>query len=308
MSSKISNALISILFFSGLVLVGNSLYKMYFQQKNTKAAPASVVELKKMQAHDFKTLNSSDATDEQIIAALRRYTVQNLPESENFIKKHSLNADVKVKAAALEASGAYAWATAESFRAALMSESQVLQEAAISGLGKRSDSDRLKLLQEYLENKKLIHDRWLSAKITEHKLVRDQNSKDVILKEILKRVIKASTQQQMKVYGELFMIAPNQMDLIAEARAVIISNPNDDLAGAAFRYSSAFDQAWLQEKLIDLNVRKNYNFQMAVLDFLFANCPNHWESIENKIRSNSASSIVLSRLTTNPLKVKCGAR
>lgn len=166
--------------------------------------------LEDTRASDYERLTSDDADldEAQIIKSLKRYTGQNLEDSEGIIVKYLESNSPKVRAAALESAGAYEWADPAWYSKALNSKDKNLRMAAIAGLRKRINPPRISILQKHVSMPELSNDEKIAGYIALIKLHNDKNDQYKYLDQLISGRATWTDSDKIFAYKEIFRAFP----------------------------------------------------------------------------------------------------
>lgn len=296
---------LGIVFAVGAVLVGRSIYKITHRQKLVTDDGLISEQLKKVREQDLDALKEEKGSESEIAKSLLRFTSQNLPESEEMIKKYLESDSEKLKAAAIEASGAFPWASVKNFAEAMNSKSKELRLAALRGMAKRPDAERILLVEKHGDKSSLSDEEWFYTQLTFMRMTPDTSKKAAILSGVLGRLPEWSEDLQSAARRELYRAMPRVDELKVMARDELSRGNVTKSATQALQYLSAFDREKLKEDFASLPLRDDYVYQLAMIDFMALACPKDWSVVSGRLRERPNAPDIVRHLDEADLGVKC---
>lgn len=287
MKLRSSKTLISLAFCAGVIVIGVGFFQYYSRQADQK--PQSVaLKLYGVRKHDQAVLSSGTAEAKEIAISLKRYSSQNLPGSEDYIKYYIKDAREEVAVAALMASGAFKWADLDMFANALKEGSIEAQKAALEGLAKRPAADRSALVENYLRSAK-SEELQLQALITLAKMAILEEEKVRLKSRILSFVAKKPADLKLTAYKAVFALYPRDPQMVVQAESILENGKFTQLIGPALRYIQHEPSEHAMAMFSRLNLPDDHETQMVALDFIRQNCPVGWRTVLTRIQRAAAN-------------------
>jgi hypothetical protein len=332
-SEKLLLMVVIVLALFGFGLLTRSLYKIYNRKPLLQVTVEISAELQGVRAEDAKVLEGEIGNDEELAKRLRRFAMQNSDESRRMARKFINHKSPIVSAAAIEAIGGESAPDINvMLKKALSSSDYQIRWAALRSLGQRSDSERVKFVEDFVATVRasgqVLQVEELLALITLFQLRTEEGPRAQILNEILAAtpiqnisIFDSSKEQSLelcKTFQRLFNLVPDDSRVEAFAIRVLkklgennqtdvdTRNAADLTRVKALQYVGAYNPASLAETLPHLPWSEDYTYQLAVIDFLAAKCPKNRKNIEELLRKRPASSEILQHLDGAQLTIKCG--
>jgi hypothetical protein len=102
--------------------------------------------------------------------------------------------------------------------------------------------------------------------------------------DLLDRAPKMSKALKTKIYEKLFILIPNDPEMIKLGRRLVKGSESMPALGRVLHYLVAYDQDWVEEELAKLPIHADSLYQSAMSDFLFRKCPKGWDKAVGRMR------------------------
>lgn len=302
MKLSISNIFLGFVFVCAAVLITYGGYRLFMRSAKPKVNSVAL-KLYGVRKHDQEVLKTGTAEPKNIAISLKRYSSQNLPGAEEYIKYYLKDKRQEVATAALEASGAFKWADLDQFETALQSGDFEIQKAALRGLAKRPAPDRVRIIRKFLEQNQASKDAQFRSLSALYRSVIDEQEKEDVKLQLLGLATNSDPEMQKSIYLELFELRPRDSQLAQLAESILQQTKDDVLAAKALRYLLHDSSPGFPSRFSKLPMRKGRVYQMTVVDFLQAHCPEGWEHVAAQVTSSEPHPHVLEAVSA--LEPKC---
>ncbi len=262
---------------------------VYFFQKQQKLNDLKAKEqrtqeeLQRVREADLEMILKADVDTKELSKSLKRYSSQNLAGAEEYIQHYIDDPRAEIRAAALEASGAFDWANLQLFEQALIAGGDA-QRSALVGLQKRPSGERLELLKSHRKSISDINQ--FEYLMAIYKMEPDPEHKAVLLKSLLKLATKNKAD-----LIELFNLPVKDEALLLKAKEELINTGYEELATACLVYLSNYEPSWISENIFNIPFHESISFQANLVDYLRENCPANWELMVNELKKSKIARV-----------------
>lgn len=247
----------SLLFITAVIFIAYGFLPIKKNPSNILTDKDRQAQRLQVEKEDDQILSTQDnQTGEQVAKSLERYTAQGLPNSIEYILTSLDSNDTQIRAAAIEAAGAYAWASINIFKSAINSGSSTERLAALKGMAKRPDPQRKELLKRSMNDSSFSLYERLTAYMSLARSDSGGEDKEKMFSYIIKQLDNLSEEQAIEFQLDLISYGPDSYVVIQHVRDVLlgpqvaIKPENFDaytrLLRRANNYANAFDKDWLQ--------------------------------------------------------------
>jgi hypothetical protein len=279
---KKQNVLIAIF----VLAVGFLVWFLVPMNPKVQEPPARGEEATRVIEEDIKKLAQDETSEDTIVTSLVRLSYSASADAKSFVDKYLKHPSPRVRAAAVEAAGAF---NDESYfgviGSSLMDSEAQIRVSALKALGRHQGQAYEKVLSDYLKKTPPTREENTWGLLSLFRSSTDDSVRKPAALRLISMLDPDKRPEDVEVTLNALPIMPNDEKIIEKAKGWLKSAKDDEVAIKSFHYLASNDGEYLAAHLGDISFRKSDRFATVIKDFVGRKCPSQLKGVSDQLSS-----------------------